>query len=314
MSDWRRTYFDRVRPAVGELLQTRSLAVWRVERCALPAEALARSGLRHQVWFSSAPSSAAMRRSFGESLRGGAAGDALAAHCAAHNTFETDWQLDRRPAETAQLARLLRREPPALLLAALDEQAGEVCRLALDAAVPLVMVHVPAGGVLGAVALVWTPGSNADPAALVRLCRQLATLPRRDLDREENQIDGLEASSLALSLCRFLLAPQRPPRPDLVGPLLEQGRSVILRGQPAWPWAVRLVAPGDAGIVEIAADPRPPYRPPASLLHGERLMVLGLGTASLFVGEAPLLARQLLLVDAGEVSPFNPVRPPSRDR
>jgi hypothetical protein len=137
MSDWRRTYFDRVRPAVGELLQTRSLAVWRVERCALAAEALARSGLRHQVWLCSAPSSAAMRRSFGQRLQGDAAGDALAAHCAAHNTFETDWQLDRRPAEIAQLARLLCREPPALLLAALDEHAGEVCRVAIDAAVPL---------------------------------------------------------------------------------------------------------------------------------------------------------------------------------
>ncbi len=311
MSDqWRRAYFDRVRPALGELFFDRRVAVWDLGFGLHVAEALARTGIRGQVWFDDDTISAgdAATRSFGAALAGRPRGEALVDLCQAHNTFEDCWALERQPRDTQQLQRVLAGGSCQLLVARLDRHAPEVCQLAIEAGVPLVLAMVPATAALGTLQLVWTPRSRVEPQALIDLCVELAGVPQLDLDAIENHVDGLEAQDVTLALARWLLAPESPARPDLEQPLLEQGRAVILRGQPDWPWAVRFARPTNPAIRDLVADPRRRYNPPARLARGQRLLVIGLGTASLLCAEAALVAPRMLFVDCKAVSPENPVR------
>jgi hypothetical protein len=301
-------YYVRVRPVVGQALSTRRIAVWGLDLGYLAAEALARTGLRRQTWFDDGVADGALCRSFGRELCGRPRGEALAEQCRRHNTLEESWELSTRRRDLGELRAHLAAEPPHLLLAAGDADAEEVARAAIDAGVPLVMVFVPAGPAVGVCQVVWIPGGAVAPADLLRTCGELAAVPALDLDRPENHLDGLEARSLSLALAKWiLLRGDGATRPDLEEPIVQRGRSVVLRGQPDWPWAVRFARPTPA-IAALAGAAGQRYRSPLALLRRERVLVLGLGTGSLFCAEAPLLFSHLLFVDCKEVAPVNPVR------
>lgn len=306
MSDatWREAYFDRVRPVVGETLARARAVFWDLGHGHLAAEALARTGLRHQVWLDEAPPDGAFLRSLGRwAAVQGRRGEALASACTEHNTFETEWSLVSRPARLDELRRALA-EQPNVLIARGDEQARDVAAAAIDAGTPLVMTFVPASA-LGALHVVWIPGAACSVDQVLEACATLAGLPALDLDLPASHVDGLEARSGALALASWILL--RTSRPDLERPLVAEGRVILARGRPDWPWAVRFLAPTEITPLLERAAPR--YTPPLALLRDQRLLVIGLGTASLFCVEAAgLLAREVLLVDAKEVSPYNPVR------
>jgi hypothetical protein len=301
-------YYVRVRPIVGQAFSARRVSVWGLELGYLAAEALARTGLRRQTWFDDGVAGGALCRSFGRTLSGRPRADALAEQCRRHNTLEDDWELTARHRDLGELRAHLATERPALLLAAGDGDAEAVARAAIDAGVPLVMTFVPAGPTVGVCQVVWLPGSAVDPAALLRSCGELARLPALDLELPENHIDGLEARSLSLALAKWiLLRDAAARRPDLEEPILQRGHALVLRGQPDWPWAVRFARPSPE-VAALAGRGGRRYRSPPGLLRRERVLVLGLGTGSLFCAEAPLLFSQLLFVDCKEVTPVNPVR------
>ena len=60
---WEEDYFLRVRPVVGEALLSKHLCIWDLDSGFLTGEALARTGLRRQTWFSSGQASPAFCRS-----------------------------------------------------------------------------------------------------------------------------------------------------------------------------------------------------------------------------------------------------------
>ena len=113
---------------------------------------------------------------------------------------------------------------------------------------------------------------------------------------------------MALGLARWILSPGSPRRPDLGVPLLRQGRALLARGRPEWPWSTLFLRPAQEVLSRLCAPAAARYAPPLTLLGRQRVLVLGLGTASLFCAEAGLLAPHLCLLDGGVVSPFNPVR------
>lgn len=306
---WEEDYYFRVRPVVGDELFARRLAVWDLSYGYLAAEALARTGLRCQTWFDSGIADGAFCRSLGRQHQGRARGEALAAHCRGHNHLETEWELQPRPADTQALTKELRAHACDLLLAAGDARAGEVAQAAIDAGVPLVMSFVPQRGV-SAIQVVWLPASSADPQEVIDACRTLARLPLADLDEPQHHLDGLEARSHALALAKWVLLRGKTPREDLERPVVEQGRALVARGQLDWPWAIRFLTPGRglAALMSAVQNAAPTYRAPLSIMQEQRVLVLGLGTASLFCAEAPLFARTLVMVDCKEVSPVNPVR------
>jgi len=306
MSDglWRETYFDRVRPVVGETLARARAVFWDLGHGYLAAEALARTGLRRQLWLDDARPEGAFVRSLGRWATGhGRRGEALAAACREHNTFESEWELVTRPDSLEELHRALD-ERPDVLVARGDERARDVAAAAIAAGTPLVMTFVPAPA-LGALHIVWIPGTACPADRVLEACGRLAELPSLDLDQPAAHIDGLEARSGALALASWILL--GASRPDLERPLVAEGRVILARGRPDWPWAVRFLAPAE--LDGLLARARPRYNAPLALLRDPRLLVIGLGTASLFCAEAAgLLARQLIVVDAKAVSPYNPVR------
>jgi len=307
----RETYLDRVRPLLGERFFDARVTVWGLGVHYLAAEALARTGLTRQTWFDDEQAGGALCRSLGFDLAGVRRGTALARRCRQHNPAEEGWALVSRPPRADGLRRHLNAGNSALLLASSPGSDGDgaaaVARAAVDSGTPLVFTFTPRGVAAVCAQLVWRPGSAADPGRVVQAARALGELPGQDLDRSENHLDGLEARSMALSLARWLLAPESPTRPDLERPLLEQGRALAVRARPEWPWSTLFLRPTARALDEIGR-PAAWYRPPLKLLRKQRLLVLGLGTASLFCAEAGLISRDICLVDAKQVSPFNPVR------
>lgn len=303
----REDYYLRVRPVLGQTFFARRVAVWDLGFGYLAAEALARTGLRRQVWLDGGTAGGALCRSLGGSLQGLPRAAALERACHEHNHLEKDWQLESRPRRVDELRRLFREDPPDLLLARADEHSEAVARSALDAGVPLVLSAVPRSALAGCLHLCWLPGSRADVDLLLRFCRALQGLPQLDLDELDSHLDGLEARSLALGLSRWILTRQRVARPDLENPLLENGQALLLRGQPDWPWAVRFLEPRPE-LCAALVSPLPRYRAPLPLLRRRRVLVLGLGTGSLFCAEAGAFFDELIFVDCKEVRPVNPVR------
>lgn len=300
-------YYNRVRPLLGECLESASLVVWDLGFNYLGAEALARTGLRRQTWFDNGVAGGAFCRSLGQQWHGQARGDALERHCKEHNTLERRWDLRTRPPDLADLGRHLRQpHPPDLLLARGDADAPRIARAAMDQGIPLVITFVPRDSPVGCFQVVWSPQSAADPDVLLEACARLAALPPRDLDLPSAHLDGLEARSQALSLGRWLLQRQHEQREDLLQPIMEQGRFLIARGSPDWPWATRFLS-GPPSQRQLKAGHHP-YLPPLSLLQGGRLLVIGLGTASLFCAEAGMIFPHMVFVDCKDVSIFNPVR------
>ena len=301
-------YYNRVRPLLGDAFFQSKIAVWGLDLGYLAAEALARTGIKRQVWFDSGETSRAFCRSLGWQHQDKTQGEALRQHCEARNVEQRGWALQCLPLDVQQLRQSFAAAAPALLLARGDDDAGEVARAALDHGVPLVMTFTPASSPVGCVHVVWVPDSSADPAAVVRACEALAGLPRRDLNRASEHLDGLEARSMALSLAKWILLRGGPDaRPDLEEPLVERGRCLVMRGTPEWPWAVHFARPG-SGLIPRLRGRAMTYRPPLSLVPHRRLLVFGLGTASLLCAEAGLLFDQMVFVDCKDVSRFNPVR------
>jgi hypothetical protein len=307
-------YYVRVRPVVGEILAQRRLAVWDLSFGYLAAEALARTGLRDQLWFDS-PGLAgdAFCRSLGGRHRGRPRANALAEVCREHNHFESSFHLEGRPAELGHLRRALRGEDgarPHLLLAHAGPGAAELARAAIDEGIPFVLSRVPRGAAAGAAHLVWLPESASDLDSVIAAAEELSALPGLDLDELASHVDGLEARSTALALAKWILlraGPARSARPDLERPLLAEGRNLLLRGDPSWPWAVRFLRPARETVAVLAAGPAR-FRTPLGLLRSSRLLVLGLGTGSLFCAEAASFFRTLHGVDCKAVSAVNPVR------
>ena len=189
-------YYDRVRPLLGEAFFQSEVCVWGLDFGYLAAEALARTGIKRQVWFDSGDASRALCRSLGWQHQGRPQAEALRDHCQAHNTLETDWSLDCLPMELAGLKRRFAADPPDLLLARGRDHSGEVARVALDHGVPMVMTFTPATSPVGCVHVVWVPGSAADPEAVISACEELAALPRRDLNQAAEHLEGIEARSI----------------------------------------------------------------------------------------------------------------------
>jgi hypothetical protein len=309
-STWRDDYFNRVRPVVGEDLERKRIAVWDLGFGYLAAEALARTGLRRQVWLDGGAPGGAFSRSLGrqtEADDGRCA--ALLSRCRAHNHWETDWQIEHRPAEVEDLERALEGKPDLLLARGGGAETRSVAAAAADAGVPLVMTFVPRESATS-VQVVWLPETGSDPGSVIEACTQLGALPQLDLDQPANHTVGLEARSMALALARWILSRPGDGREDLERAVAQEGRSLIVRGRPDWPWSVRFLSP-DGDLQELmaalsAGGPR--YSPPLALLRSQRLLVLGLGTASLFCAEACWSSPVMVLVDAKEVSVHNPVR------
>ena len=308
---WQLDYFQRVRPIIGEVFAEQTLAIWGAGSLGQVAEALARTGLTRQLHFGDAaqPAPPSFCRSFGERYRTQPAMAAIEGEIRGHNRFEQGWQLQRLPAEPAQLKQTLTgSRRPSVLLAAVDSNARTVADSAMEAGIPFVLLHRSIATNPSHLALVWHPESSAERGSLLACCDQLASRPQISGADPADHLNGLEAQSLALNLVRWLLAPQRPSRPDLEAPLVQGGTPFVLRGSARWPWEVRFASANQL-LPWLAANPATPsYRPPLSLLKRQRLLVLGLGTSSLFVREAANYFDTLVLLDCKEVSPFNPVR------
>jgi hypothetical protein len=306
---WREDYFNRVRAVVGDGLDHKRLVVRDLGFGFLAAEALARTGLRRQVWLDEGAPGGAFSRSLGrETEEGESRAAALLSFCRGHNRWETDWHIEHRSASVEDLRQVLRQRPD-LLLARGGPDARELAAAAVDAGVPMVLSFVPRES-SAAVQVVWLPDTGHDPAAVLDACEELGALPPLDLDRPEHHTAGLEARSAALALARWILSRPDEAREDLERPVVDEGRSIVVRGRPDWPWSVRFLSPRSdlRDLMTAIKGGTPRYTPPLALLRSQRLLVLGLGTASLFCAEACWDAPVMVLVDAKEVSVHNPVR------
>jgi|GEM_PF-6423442 hypothetical protein len=317
MTDWRETYFNRVRPVLGEAFGHARLVFWNLDYSAHIAEALARTGYSQQMWFDEALAGSEFCQSFGQGYVGSDRKRALGEFCVAHNGFEENWQISHEGLCLDTLSRALRaNQAPDLLIASIDRHAGKVLRLAINNGIPVLLSLLPRGASVGALQIVWVPETNVDVDVIIEFVDTLAILAETMPDSVDfsEHLDLLECSSLGLSLARWLLNADRPVRDDLRRPMVDDGRCIVVRGAPGWPWTTRFCRPpgqragNEGNLLALLNRKDRTYRPPARLWGRERILVIGLGTGSLFAQEAPLLGKHLCLIDCKEVSPFNPVR------
>lgn len=292
-------YYSRILPIVGRGLMAKSLALVNADFCCLVADALARCGVTTMTLPADRTVSAAdaIPATFGLEHVGQPASEALLRSFSEQNGLERDWSIRPSTAVGADI-----------VIGGGDlTDCRETISIALDLGVPAVTFTLFENAPMRCGVFVSGPG----------LANAAAVLERPGVGEKlsgytpERRLDWLEASDMAMAAARaLLLRGTEYARPDFERLLIEEGRTVILRGTAVWPWLVAWCSPQrDTEWIANAVAPAETasWLPPEMYAH-ERVMVVGCGTASLFVGEALNWFRDLMLVDCKAFSAYNPVR------
>lgn len=282
---WEHDYFSRIRPAVGDLFRNKRIFYWHADHFSRIAKALAQSGIRSQIFASH------QKEIVQELIRS----------ITTHNHFEKDWDLAIVDKNIAALRNAIHLKKISLFIVELDDDAPEILDLASEYQIPALFVLGTSNQESSTQIAIYQPGNEQNNENLKHYFRAMRTCDRLNPKDLDHRLDFLETQSLTLTLSRWLLAKGLPPRPVLKE-MIAKGKNLILRGSTTWPWQVRWIAPHD-----IRSDITH-YRPPRSLFAHKKILIIGLGTASLFAREALPFFEEFALIDYKTVSVYNPVR------
>ena len=289
---------QRVAPVVGRDLEDRALFLGDLEITAPIGEALWRVGVTRQMHDGAANVLPAgpLALALGRDLEGKTCAEALAARCIEHGAG----QIEVRFSDA--------REPPDADLWIAGSRFRTVIESARAARIPALCLGVLGGSRARAFALIALPDAPpVDPELLDRLDSLTLAAAHPDL-AGARRADLLDVQGFGLAIAQALLLRGRAHAHADLDAHIDGGRTLLLRGDPVWPFAVRFVMPAQ-WAKSSALDPAlPSMRVPASLTARARVMILGCGTASLAAGMLAPHVGALLLADAKPFSPYNPVR------
>jgi hypothetical protein len=305
-SEKRALYYDRVRPVIGDIFESKSFAAYRVSAYPKVVEALIRNGLLRAFIEDDAPITGGFwPRALGVSCLGKKPVAALDHFSRAHNTYEDRFELRPAPA-LSKLGALPTK--PNVLIAYAPGCAAEVIQQAKLLHIPAILFSVLEGSRASQLVWVFDPSQSTDEdERFAEAFAQQAAATPGDFDRYE---DFLEAGDLVLSMTKaVLLQGTTKERKDLKS-LFAEGRRVIIRGSRSWPWETKFVSTAQAhkALASLSSGVVPRSVIPASLFYRQRVLVIGCGTASLALTELAFEVSELVLLDTKPFSLFNPIR------
>jgi hypothetical protein len=299
------TFMSRILPVVGTTFTTKRVAFFGVHHTALVMDAFARCGTRRQDIMDGSIISEGdnIAPHLGSEFVGSPAAVAMSSFLQKHQEGEGAWDLSLGMTTTDALKGSLDGVDFVIgggTLAELITLEGAADQMDVEGVFFTILDGVP---VSSAVFL----KRNGDLPVRRFLDASGKTSEQLDgNDLVKRRIDWLDASDLAMTIAKANLLQDTSYACDLS--MVDEGRSLILRGTPSWPWTVIPLAPDDPRIEGLMAKKYVHVPHPVSLLRDGRVLLIGLGTGSLFAGEAVNFFNHLCLVDCKEYSPFNPVR------
>lgn len=298
-------YMSRILPVVGETFTTKRMAFFGVHHTALVMDAFARCGTRMQNIMddSCVRDGDNIALHLGRESIGLSSAEAISSFLQDHQRGRGTWDLQRFDMSVIDIRSGLRNadffiaggtlsDLLMLEMIAEEESVEGVFFTLLDGVPVSSAVFLKRRGDLPVHRFVKSSGKFA-----------------QELDGNNlvsRRLDWLDASDLAMTVAKADLLRDTKYACDMS--MVDDGRSLILRGTPSWPWTVIPLVPDDPRIGELMKKKYMHIPPPVDLLRDERVLLIGLGTGSLFAGEAVNFFNHLCLVDSKAYSVFNPVR------
>lgn len=301
-------YFNRIFPIVGKGFMEKSVAVFGADFCSLVAEAFARCGIMKMLFVGNevATAESTIPLTFGQRFKGKQASKALEIAFKRHNRKQKSWDICHTTNFPLDADLLKKRKIELLVGGGSKEICEYVIQLSEKTGISAVTFSLLKNSVLRYAVFVNAPGMNS-ALNLINRCFAEKLSGYEHLRR----LDWLDASDMAMSIAKaLLLRGTEYQRQDFEELLFNQKRNIIFRGTSDWPWTVVYSNPEEdkEWIKKTLSEEEYPVYLPLGVLDGERVMVIGCGTASLFIGEAVNFFGSLFLLDCKKFSVYNPVR------
>jgi hypothetical protein len=305
-------YFNRIEPIVGDHLRNKSLAIFNPSTSCLAADALARCGLRKQIYFLSSEITCnnPIYFNYRRSNIGLFSGEALKKEIIEHNRLETDWQIEvRKEEDPGDIIAILEDKKVDLLIGGGDlKTCFFINELSVKTNIPAVIFNIFYGSPLNSFIYISHPSMLNDFSEFWNII-QLNNKSTNDY--ENHYLKWLEAIDLVMNFSKaLLLRGSKHEREDLEEIIFEQKRNLVLRGSNKWPWWIYYVNISEKVdfLKELFSSHYYILPPPTMLLEDKKVMVLGCGTASLLTRELVNCFKNILLLDYKKFSIYNPVR------
>lgn len=305
-------YFHRIRPVVGNVLQSKSIAIVNPTSSCLISDAFARCGLTKQTFLSSQniTTDDMFTMTYGQEFIGMNSAQALEQVIVAHNSLLPKWDIiDLSNVTTHKLYNALARRKIDLIVGGGSwEDCNLVNQLAVSLKIPAISSCLCQNLSVNGSIFIYHPQL---PDAWQMSRNQLFNKKVIDKPTIHQRLMWLEIADIVMNMSKAILFRNSEyERLDIEKLVFQEQRTVILRGTTNWPWQVSYVNPvsGKTFLQSIWTNVQYPTPNPLPLLSDQKVMVVGCGTGSLLVGELPNYFNHLLLADCKPFSIYNPVR------
>ncbi|MFH1211130.1 MAG: hypothetical protein V1645_04420 [archaeon] len=293
-------YMNRIIPVVGNHLRGKRMAFINLQFTHLVAEAFARCGVNDFLFIDSSfvVEGSQMYMSYGVNYLRKSCAQAVQDVFMQHNGFETEWSFVCKPSATFEQLKSL--SPDIIVAAGTVGECKDYVSMARSLMIPAVVFTFFKGKQVMCLISIIDVKYGLDYSVLDE--------PVEDLSGEPERLDFLEGSDLAANFSKAVLLMNTPfGREDIWEIVYTEQRNNILRGNDSWPWWILYGSrkSSDSMLQLISEDSSRHIITPST---DERLMIIGLGTASLLAAESINFYRKLLLVDYKDFTIYNPVR------
>lgn len=298
-------YLNRILPVAGKYLRRKKIVFFNLQFTHLAVEAFGRCGVRNFIFFDTANVSqdSYFHQSYGEKYISMPCDKAMEMVLRNHNTFESGWKFKKYPLEiNEEIIGIIKRHKPDLIIA-----GGSLleCRffseLSRQTKVPTVVFSLLEKREVKTLITVLDSSRGINFSVFDHLEENAVFC-------QTSRVDFLESSDVAINVAKaMLLADTEFARKDFQELVYDKKRNNILRGTQGWPWWVLYGSEKSLSkMMTLIAKKKlvRNYAPKKS----ERLMIIGIGTASLLAGEAVNFFQNILVVDGKKYSIYNPVR------
>jgi len=304
-------YFSRVFPVIGRSFEGKTIAFFGAKFCAPIMEAYSRCGLFNHMVFDSSVIVEGDNTAlyYGREYEGIETTDALEAFFRSHNHLALNWNVRKFPSISQGNLEEVKKavENVDLIVGGGTlEECALIESVAHDLSIPMISFSVFDGWSVNSSVYVWAPGLDLPVSAFTDSVGFIDSHSEIGIN---SRLEWLEVCDLVMNLSKSLIVRGSDHEcSDMESLLFFQKRNIILRGTHDWPWWVYYLSPSKKEVLSrlFVKTDEPSY--PLDLLLGERVMVLGCGTASLFAGESVFYFRNLLMTDCKPFSVYNPVR------
>ncbi len=302
-------YFNRILPIVGDSLRKKKVAIFCPENSCLIADALARCGLTQQLYFHSREISvnSPLTWFYDKKPKIKNSGEYLRDEIISHNHLEKNWEIEISNSITNQEIEEEVKNHKIDLIIALGEkrivlQANQIAeKLKIKAVTGLILKD----HAIDSLIFIKHP-------KLKQSFNFFSGLISENNCYKDNFpfFSWLGAMDLLLnSVKSLLLENTKYQRKDFNLLILENERSLILRGSNDWPYWVNYLNPSNTeSIKTFLKEEKKENNQFFDDLKEKKVLMIGSGTASLLTRQILNFVNNLYIIDYKEFNIFNPVR------